>query len=320
MGVFVYLALLWFMGCQGCSSCTPSVPPPLKTDTGHSGRTDTSPTDSVFDSEDTGPEPPCAQPEEEPNGIVSEANEIELERWACGTFTEGLDLDYYRFEVETTDWIKVVVNAASMGSAADPMLYLESDEEDSFDINNSEDSTDPWVLFPLWEADGWTAMLMDSFGGSGEDYFYEMLVSIAKPPVIWNAEESEEEGGPDEGPRNDMLSQAMDLEEGMVVFGRTGHSKDLDWYRIVTPAGKAQTTVRVQAFQHGSPLNSKLLLYDIDGNEIDKVTSGETSYDRDPVMIRTTESSEEWYVVVRSEGSEGLAHWYVIDVSFEEAE
>ncbi len=313
--VFVVLSLL---GCQGCSSCAPQVQPPVETSNPDSGR-DTYSTDTYQETGDTSFEPDCPQPEIEPNGSLSEAQYISLDLWICASFEDGVDLDYYEFDIEQPDWVKVDIQAVAHGSSADPVIYLFADGGETMDVNNRTDSTDPYLVFPMWEADTWTALLMDSFGGSGEDYTYDMMVSITKAPVGWTHVESEEENGPGEGPLNDTMDEAMDLEPGMEVFGRLAVAKDLDWYRIITPDEKTEVTVTVHASNFGSPLNSKLVFYTIDdnGDISDPYTYyGGEAGSMDPLMVRTADISEEWYLVLRSDTGDGLGYWYVIETEF----
>ena len=292
--------------------------PPIETSNPDSG-TDSYSTDTYGETGETGFAPECPQPELEPNGSLDEAQFVTLDSWLCASFEDGVDLDYYEFDIEQTDWVKIDVQAVVHGSSADPVLYLFADSGETMDVNNRTDSTDPYLVFPMWEADTWTALLMDSFGGSGEDYTYDMMVSITKAPIDWTHVESEEENGPGDGTSNDTIAEAMDLESGMSVFGRLSVAKDLDWYRIVTPDEKTEVTVTIRASDLGSPLNSKLVFYTIDedGEVSDPYTYyGGEAGSMDPQMVRTADNSEEWFFVIRSDTGDGLGYWYVLQTEF----
>ena len=73
---------------------------------------------------DTGPPPPCSQPEVEPNNSYADANEILMELWACGELESSSDSEFLDFDTPYDGWIKLRVEAASIGSSADMRLLF----------------------------------------------------------------------------------------------------------------------------------------------------------------------------------------------------
>ena len=296
----------------GCRACTPNITPP-KEDT---SREDTSVKDTqetggeTGETGETGEPPPCAQPEVEPNGTEADAQLIQTEKWACGAFIDGIDLEHMLVEFDEEAWIKVDVRASSFGSSADPSLEMRSEEGDTIRAFGRPGSTDPYVLFPLWEADDWVLKLWESFGDSGEDHLWELMVSTSKQPTSWTRLESEEPLN--EGPSNDTLSLAEEIADGDVVFGRLGSSNDIDWFRFTTPSEKTDVSIHVAAYAYGSPLDARLARYDSEGTQLQVMTHGDMAGDPDPVMRFASDQEQEHYFVVRSDSYEGLAYWYTV--------
>ena len=319
-GACIILSLfLLLTGCQGCTSCHPSLPPTNKEDT-QPEETAVDSEDS-FDTVDTSPPPPCAQEEVEPNnnGDGSDANWVDLERWACGTLHYA-DFDYFRFEVPEPCWIKMDMNAASRGSAADPYIVLDSENGERVTSMGDVDSTDPFVIFPVEEADEWVLMVKDfSSQDPGDDYHYEWMATVTKAPVTWTHNEDHTGGEPLPWASS---KQAMVLEEGMVVFGRASETLEEDWYLVQPPSGKHEVIVTVTAFAVGSPMDARMKLYDSDATLLEIAHRGTQAYDRDPVLTRNSDGDEDWWLIVREEdgASGGSAYWYTIEVEFADGE
>jgi hypothetical protein len=300
----------------GCRACTPNINP---TDS-DSGRKDTSNPDTQETTEhtgetgETGEPPPCAQPELEPNGSVANAQTILLEKWVCGTFLDGIDLEHMLVEFEVESWVKVDVRAASHGSSADPTLEMRSEEGDIIRSFGRLGSTDPLVIFPLWEADDWIFKLWESFGGAGEDHTWDLMVSVTKQPTSWTRLESEEPL--DEGPSNDSLGAAEELTPGEVIFGRMGSPNDVDWFRFTPPEDKTDVSIHVAAYNFGSPLDARLARYTPDGTQVQVMTHGDMAADPDPVMRFSSDSDDEQFFILRSDSYEGLAYWYTVWIEY----
>jgi hypothetical protein len=299
-----------------CSACTPDITPNNE-DSGRedSGKLDTQ--DSVADTmetAETGEPPPCAQPEVEPNGLPDEAQLIEMEQWACGSFTNGIDFDHLRVELDQEAWIKVDVRAADFGSSADPTMEMRSDEGDVIRAMGRYGSTDPYVLFPLWKGDDWVIKLWEAFGESSEEHTWEAMVSVAKQPTSWTRLESEEPL--DEGASNDTLAAAESITEGEVIFGRLGSPNDIDWFRFEPPEGKTHVSIRVNAYKLGSPLDARLARYNSEGTQLQVAVRGEIVSDPDPLMEFSSDQEDDHYFVIRSDSHEGLGYWYTLWIEF----
>ncbi len=310
---------LLFMGCNGCAGCVPN--PPNENEQVDTDKTDTE-VDTIetgADTEDTAPPPPCAYPEIEPNNSVSGSNAtlIERENWACGNLAYA-DFDHFQFEVDEESWIKVDVDAVVMGSAADPYMALTSSDGDRLTVYSDSDSTDPLAVFPVDGAATWTIMLKDPTSADpGDDYHYRLMASVTKAPVIWTHEESYDAG---ETLPWDNGQGVMEIEEGMVVLGGLDYILEHDWYVFQTPPDKHQIEVEIVAFSEGSPTNATLKLYDEDGAmngvPLETVYTGLTAYDLDPLLDRSSDGDETWYLAVRDQDGSayGPGYWYTIEV------
>lgn len=312
---------LWMLvlgACRGCSACEPGIP----TDPGDDDpRTDTEQPVDTHDTappEDTALPPPCAQPEVEPNDAITEANEIEREEWACGTFGSGSDYEWLVFPGDTASWFRVEVEAAAIGSAANVSLYL-TDAEFSFYalVEDSAASEDPWVVFPSAGVDAYYLYLYEDDEGWGEDFEWELMASETKISLTWDLEEEE---------TNDTPSEAMEFEAGNVVYGTIGEESDYDWYHFTTPETKWVVTWTVEAYGSGSPANTRLALYDstiIDdpdnADPLERAFTDTSSYDSDPRLEYSGEGVADYYLLIKeSDENAGPLYWYTLEYTLEE--
>ena len=165
------------------------------------------------------------------------------------------------------------------------------------------------------------ATIYDQYGGSEESDFYEMIISQVKQPVEFTDIE------PEETEENNSPSGAVELSSGMRMFGSISANSDLDWYRISLPEEqKVKLTITVEAFAHGSPLDSIIYVYPSEVFE-----STETSYERirdnapgnagnlDPTLSYTPEEGGDKAILIKSDVTGGSDfHWYVLEILVEE--
>lgn len=308
------LLLSTVLGLQACKSCAQFNPPSQDTD---SDDTDDPPVDTAGRDTadtgpgDTGPPPPCPFPETEDNDTYAQAEDLPLNTWACGIIGDDGDQDVFRFEVEEAGWHRIWVRGADFGSYSDLQLVLADDEEDYTAIQTySPTSTDPVIVADLPVGGGWFATVSDQWATSSEDHRWELLVSEAKVPVTWDAEETEP---------NNAIADAIPMESGDRIYGVVSEGTDRDWFSFELPEGKTDLTITIEAWNHGSPLDSKIDLYDPTETKVTSSDRGATSQDQDAVIEHSVTDPGTWAVVVKFDSGEasGGIYWYVIQVDWE---
>ncbi|MEL6347755.1 MAG: hypothetical protein AAFV53_31910, partial [Myxococcota bacterium] len=263
------VSLLGAAGCQGC--VTPNIPTETEV-VADSGEIDEDSGDTGPD--DTSPPPPCDVPEVEPNSIDAPQT-LPLEQWACGEIGQAADIDAFRFIAPDAGWYKIEVRSEQLGAEADLRLFADDDDLEMVMISNASRGTyDPEVVFPLEGPTAFTAWLQEIDSLSGEDYFWEMLVSEVKPPLSWISEETEP---------NDTISTPEPIASGDLVYGILSRN-DRDWFTFEVETDRASLTAEVQAWQHGSPLDARLQLWFPGDEDVDEGVTPE------PSMIRTGNS------------------------------
>lgn len=293
------------VACRGCKACAD----PLPTDT--SDETDPHTDEPVdTDREDTGPVPPCPNPESEPNGL-DDPDPLTLEEVACGAFQASLDADAWTLVLPEDDWMFVRVDARSLGSRADPALVLSSTRGGSAQSTTQNDGfEDPWLLFPA-SAGTWSVLITEELGaGDPDDYGYELLAGVAKAPVTWTTV--------DPG-ANETSSAAAPLAFDDVLFGTIDGPTDVDWYTVEVPVGKQALRFTVDAGRYGSAGNFSLSLFDAGGRKVAEAWVGLTGVERDPVLRYTSLGGEDLFLRVQEEsGRNGEAYWYLLTPEVEE--
>lgn len=310
--MYRFLPILAMATCRGCKACIPDPPYPNTPDTQKQDSGDTDDSADTDDTDtgppiDTAPEPPCDVPEVEPHSATS-PQELPSDQWACGTFTQ-YDVEIMRFAVDQADWVRMEVRAAAAGSSADVSMQVADASDDDFSavVAGSTTSSDPFLVFPTDKARSFTVLLRELYGGYGDDYTWELLGSVTKPPVTWTTEEIEP---------NESNTQATPITEGEVMYGTTSPIGDYDWYSISIPdAEKRDVTVTVVAFAEGSPADLRSVARDPDNVFVKGASSGSSAYDHDPILQFTTDREGTWYFFVTNEDGKGSpVYWYTLSV------
>jgi len=257
--------------------------------------------------------------DEEPNNNNEDAQQVPLEEWICGEFNESNDFDVFLFNFPEEGWLKVWGRGADIGSLSD--LILTVDKGSDVAISAAQfNSTDPLMIIPVDEAGPIYAMMQEQYGGTGDENFYELLISQVKSPVEYNQIEE------DDFNANNSPSGANPVEDGSRVFGRTSDNYDTDWYRISLPEGEQVTlNISIEAFMEGSPIDPIIYLYPAEAFESSAANyvairnnSLEDANNLDPEINYTTDEGGEWAILVENNGSGGSDfHWYVMDISVE---
>lgn len=310
--LILLIPLTFGAGCKACFN--PGIPtPPVKhtggDDSGDSGETgDSKHTGDSSPPLDTTPEPPCDVPEVEGETPTS-PQELPLEEWACGQFGNGADYEWFEFSTDQEDWARLLVHAASIGSAADISVLVYDEDDTSYYafVTGSPDSPDPYLVFHTDKARTFLITMGESYYGYGDDYTWEMMASVTKPPVTWTGYEVEP---------NDTLTTATAIVEGDVLYGTIGAASDFDRYKITIPDDqKRDVKVTVVAFNEGSPADLRAVAYDPEGNFVKASSSGSDVYDRDPQLTFTTDEAGDYTVLLREEYDKGSPlYWYTISV------
>jgi hypothetical protein len=315
---FVATTLLIAQGCQ----CQPGLPGDTKEQEAQTEEIDSVPPATG----DTGPPKPCAIPELEPNDSIDIAQELPMERKACGDFEEPLDLDFWRFELPEDGWIGVRVDAVHLGSIADVHVIVTSDVGVNAGREDNEDNTDATLLFPAL-AGSYDILIADQAGnGAEERYHYELLATWDKEPVDW----TERDLG-----TNTNAGAAQVVADGARVLGAVDDPTLIaeDWYVIDVPSGKHTLLVSVDAFRMGSPGDFSVFLYNEDLEALplgckDSCSSpgcvecefavGVVDQERDPIAEYDSPGNELVFIRIReADNRVGFAYWYAMDVSLE---
>jgi hypothetical protein len=308
--------VLFLMSCQGCMSCW--VMPPLPQVNESDAKSDTGDTDEPEDTGDTGEpiDPPpyvgCTWPEQEPNNYVTAPNPLDLEEWACGVLGTPFDSDYFTFEVESDAWIRVWLRGSEILTNADPRAFILDDRgeftatlEDGYltsDIDNTFKLDQPRTMY---------LAVLEQNGLYGEDYEWEMRVSVVKPPTTYNAEEVED---------NDSRASANTIEDGTRIFGRVEYISRYDYFSLDVEGEKSAVDLEIEAFRFGSPLNAEVVVEDPSGTEI--VRTSYTGSSLDPQISFTALDPGEYIVRVgvccedvAAPSHAGLPYWYVLSTT-----
>ena len=320
------MIISFLLACVGCTACQPQINPPNNTD---NTVTDSGQQDSGDTAEQETGDPTnnlrCPQVEEEPNDNYEQAKDIELEQWLCGDFEKLIDLDNYRLTIAEDGWMKVWGRAASIGSTTDLMVTI----KEGYDIapyTDSYGSTDPQMIVPVTAGGEYFASMQDQYNGFSDTHLYEVMFSIAKPPVEYNSLEGETA---DNIGLNNSPENALTVEDGDVLFGQINDNYDRDWYAIALPEDQSATlTVTVTAFMEGSPLDPIIYLYpqaaltDPDFDIDDYTSVRNNGYgdpnNLDPTLSYTTAQGGTWGLLVRSNASTGSRfHWYTMAIDIE---
>lgn len=307
-------AVAWCSGCQ----CGPG---PIVDDPDDPVVEESPVDDTELEVDDSGPEPPCQQPEVEPNNSFDEANELSMERQACGEFQTVVDADFWTFTLTEPAWLGVEVDAFRLGSEADVSVAISSAETGvSAGINYYHGTPDVFVHFPSPPGtyDVLVRQTVGAFGGQGEGprFFYELIATSSKPPLDWQLDEA----------ANESLEAAMPVLSAaspapVRVFATLSTLADQDWFRVDVPAGRHRLQARVLAHEYGSMGNFMIERYRTSGQLAARATDGQIGWEADPWMeVRTVAAETMLFRVIEEAGSYGLPMWYVLELSLVEDE
>ncbi len=297
-------ALLIASGCQ----CKPAIPDD------HQDPDDTATEDTAPPPEtgDTGPEPvagPCTLTEVEPNDLPENEMALPLETYVCGEFSTGADFDRYRVVLEEDGWLGLYVDAALRGSFADVLLTVTSDVGASAERDDDDAICDAHLVVPA-PAGTYSLFVVEQNLAGGEEFFYELLATVAKDPFAETSSEVEPNG--DSG-------AASVVAGGQQVAGRIDSVGDQDWFKILVPAGKQHVVVDVEAYGLGSPANLTLFAYEAGlGQGPRAVANGLAGNGTDPYWSFDSNGNETLWFRLEELGSKGgSAWWYGLVVTVE---
>lgn len=310
------LFVLFLISCKGCMSCW--VMPPLPQVDPSDAKSDTGEVEEEEEPEDTGDtaDPPpyvgCTWPEDEPNNYVTAPNELGMEEWACGVLDTAFDNDYFTFDVDSDAWLRVWLRGSEILTNADPRAFV-LDERGEFTATLEDGylTSDIDNTFKLDEPRTMYLAVLEQNGLFGDDYEWEMRVSVVKPPTTWNAEEVED---------NDSTATANVIEDGTRIFGRVEYISRYDYYSLTIDDEKSAVDLELEAFRFGSPLNAEVVVRDPAGEEL--VRTAYSGSSPDPQVSFTAMDPGEYIVRVGScceddsgPSHAGLPYWYVLSTT-----
>lgn len=306
----------WSLGLElalrlgaGCS-CQPTLPPPPPNDDQQPD-----PTGATGVTGDTGPPPPCASPELEPNNSLTEFDALAMEQHGCGLVDAPLDIDYWEFTVDDDGWLEVIARA-DFGSPAD-LTFVLAPRVGTWAASRPDGvgTVDSSIVF-LAPAGTYTMAVSEQNLGGGPRYAYDLLATEAKPPVEWTRTEVEP---------NDSDPAAEIVQPGDVIYGTmsgNGALPDYDWYAITIPSGRHTLTIDVDAYDVGSSANLTVNLWDTDlelACPTCSLLGGIPGVELDPIGSYDATQAQVIYIqVLESVNLEGPANWYTLAIGLED--
>ena len=305
------------LGCSACTSCAsldlgePSAEPSAEP---------SEPSQEDSGSEDSGEdivEGPCPYMEEEPNDSYSTAQYVPMETWFCGDINHQADLDVFEFDFPHNGWLKVWIRAQELGSSADVLVTLKEGSDIAL-TTFYLDSTDPTMVVPVQEATTLYAAVQEQYTSSGDNHFWQAMITEVKPPIEYDMVEDESEV------RNDGMADGIPIEQEERIFGVLDSNFDRDWYLFDLPAGEHELIVDVESNEFGSPADMEIHLYppeainDPNVNRIALRNNGLNPNSMDPYLKIDIEGEGQWGIMLTSHNNTGSQfYWYVVDVSAE---
>lgn len=289
-------------GCQ----CNPGIPDAPEEETQETAKPDT----AAPHTGETGTPPiqgPCTLTEAEPNNSPADAMLLPTDEYLCGGFDGPVDLDTYRVELAEEGWLGVFVDAQIRGSLADVGVTVTAA---GFGVERQDDDTtrDAHLIFPAPQG-SYDVLLYDNNLLGGEDFFYELVVSVAKKPVLENATEIEP---------NDSSDTAMAVTDGMVLLANLEEQNAFDWYRVDVPAGSHAITIDMLAYTAGSPGDFTIFAYPNGLDADPRVVGSRPTGGRDPLLtLASAGNTSVWFRVEEVNGKGGPGYWYALQVEVE---
>ena len=310
----VPVLVLMLTACQGCASCyTPNLGQNNNQQSNQNSSNDDGddPSDGGGAGAATGDitdPPPCDVPEEEPNDARSEAQELPPERWACGFISEQGDIESFNTVAIEDGWMTVWARGAAFGSTADLQVLLEDLDDNDRKAGQSwmPGSTDALLTVPVEAGTEWLVQVVDDQSTYSDSHEWQLIATIDKPPVEWDFAEDDEVS-------NNAIWSGLRLEDGDVVYG-TLERNDQDFWTFEVPEGRTVVYVRVHAWNFGSPADTRVTLYRPDETVERAKSTGETTYDKDPLIDRTIYDPGTWALKVDLAGAGGSPlYWYTVE-------
>lgn len=315
------LLLFLLVSCKGCYGCFSfDLPDPEKPD--HDESVDTNDDTAEDTADDTAETLPCATPEVEPNDREEEAQDIPMEAWACGTLLEKGDVETLRFENAEEGWIRLWARGAELGSNADLQIVLQDSTKEYSAINVAmPGSTDPQIVAPIPAGLTMYATIADQYFGYGENHEWDFIADMTKAPLDWDGTEGDDDPDDDEN-NNDALARGTLLSSGSRTWGTTSTSSDRDWFLVEVPEGESVLSLKIEAWNFGSPMHGYMALYSPGGEELIKERDhGAYSSDLDPAFEAKLSEAGTYGVLVKEDGGSGSPlYWYVLSMTLETEE
>ncbi len=116
-------------------------------------------------------------PEKEPNGSLTKPQSVPVPCVVESRIEKELDVDVYRFSAKTGEKIRIEIEAAKYGSAADLSLTLYDDRLRILDTSDdSRTSIDPLIQFTAPRDGEYTIALLESYNRGGNGFPYRLIL------------------------------------------------------------------------------------------------------------------------------------------------
>lgn len=263
----------------------------------------------------------------EPNDTIQSANEIDLDSLSPVIITGEIgdnpslsepstDVDFFELELNAGDTLIADIDAISNGSSLNSILSIldkngnEVARNDDHTFLNAagiaETEPDPYLSF-FATADSSYYVGVSSSNGSSGSYDLELSINAGQGAIV-----------PTES--DDTILSAnlinLDLSAPVLITGEiddpVNPNNDVDMFRVQVAAGDT-FVADIDAVSNGSPLDSVLTVFDINGNVIvqnqDNTFEAEdgtgSTTEPDPLLTLTPTEDRIYYVGVSSSGNVG---------------
>ena len=166
------------------------------------------------------------------------------------------------------------------------------------------------VLAYLPVSGRWYVTLAEQYSGYSDQHEWKLLVSESKVPLEWDFEEVES---------NNAIDTPNMVENGQRVYGVVSSGTDRDWFAFEVGEGKTDIDIKIEAWNYGSPLDSKIDLYSPAQERKASSDRGSNSQDQDAVISYSATASGTWSVLVKFDDGEasGGLYWYVVEINWD---
>ncbi len=208
--------------------------------------------------------------ESESNSDPAAAEHVEMPVTINGQIAGECDLDYYRFQANGGDVVRVEMAAARLGSALDPVVQIFDPAGHRIAAQKLRVGADPVLAFHATETGEYRLMISSVTSRGGPAFVYRVTVSTS--PFLRFAYPAGDLHEVIEIANNDVRESATELPWPQVVNGQLETSTDEDWYRLACRAG-VMLSIECLAQPGWSSALPIVALVDAQGNVVTSVNA-----------------------------------------------